>query len=160
MESSRTDIVHIDGPIERYLDGAEVIALVVRASYDAPGANFFSPGTFSQQLGVITYPTGHVIPCHVHNPVAREVIRTQETLIIRSGSLRVHLYDDGGGFLATFDLGPGDVILLAGGGHGFEVIEDCSMVEVKQGPYAGENDKRHFTPGPAPAGCDELGGVR
>ena len=42
-------------------------------------------------------------------------------------------------------LGPGDVILLISGGHGFEVLEELNMVEVKQGPYAGETDKTRFT---------------
>jgi len=42
-------------------------------------------------------------------------------------------------------LGRGDVILLIAGGHGFEVIEELNMVEVKQGPYAGEMDKTRFT---------------
>ena len=38
----------------------------------------------------------------------------------------------------------GDVILLAEGGHGFEMLEDSEMVEVKQGPYAGDGDKTRF----------------
>ena len=41
--------------------------------------------------------------------------------------------------------GAGDVILLIEGGHGFEVLEEIEMVEVKQGPYAGERDKERFT---------------
>jgi len=36
------------------------------------------------------------------------------------------------------------VILLASGGHGFEVLEDLEMIEVKQGPYAGDADKTRF----------------
>lgn len=31
------------------------------------------------------------------------------------------------------------------GGHGFEVIEDVETVEVKQGPFSGDNDKTRFT---------------
>ena len=38
----------------------------------------------------------------------------------------------------------GDVILLATGGHGFEVLEEIEMIEVKQGPYTGDQDKTHF----------------
>ncbi len=40
----------------------------------------------------------------------------------------------------------GDVILLAYGGHGFEILEDAEMIEVKQGPYAGDMDKTRFDP--------------
>ena len=41
-------------------------------------------------------------------------------------------------------LSPGDVILLISGGHGFEVLEDLNMVEVKQGPYTEDRDKKRF----------------
>ena len=30
------------------------------------------------------------------------------------------------------------------GGHGFEVLEELEMIEVKQGPYAGDRDKTRF----------------
>jgi len=30
-----------------------------------------------------------------------------------------------------------DVILLIKGGHGFEVLEEIEMFEIKQGPYVG-----------------------
>ena len=38
----------------------------------------------------------------------------------------------------------GDVILLATGGHGFEVLEEIEMIEVKQGPYTGIDEKERF----------------
>ncbi len=38
----------------------------------------------------------------------------------------------------------GDIILLSKGGHGFEVLEDIEMIEVKQGPYSGDKDKTKF----------------
>jgi mannose-6-phosphate isomerase-like protein (cupin superfamily) len=56
----------------------------------------------------------------------------------------VDFYDDSQAYLESRLLGSGDVILLAEGGHGFEVIEDLEMIEVKQGPYAGEGDKTRF----------------
>ncbi|HSW61451.1 MAG TPA: hypothetical protein VLJ60_11665, partial [bacterium] len=77
-----------------------------------------------------------------HNP--REVVYTQEVLVMRKGKLRVDFYDNERNYLESRILEAGDVILLASGGHGFEVIEDVEMIEVKQGPYAGENDKTRF----------------
>jgi len=130
--------------VEEILDGETIIAIVVRASFSEPGAHFFSESHFSQQLGVITYPAGHVIIPHVHNRVPREVMYTQETLIIREGTCRVDLYRDDRTFLTSRDLRKGDVILLSTGGHGFSIAEDCSMIEVKQGPYAGDGDKTRF----------------
>ncbi len=39
----------------------------------------------------------------------------------------------------------GDVILLVSGGHGFVVLEEVEMIEVKQGPYSGDADKKRFS---------------
>ena len=47
-------------------------------------------------------------------------------------------------FLESRILNQGDVVLLAYGGHGFEMLEDSEMIEVKQGPYAGDMDKVRF----------------
>ena len=38
----------------------------------------------------------------------------------------------------------GDVILLASGGHGFQMIEQSEIIEVKQGPYVESLDKNKF----------------
>ena len=135
---------HPAPPVEQYMDGDAIIAIVIRASYTRPGPHFFSPAVFSQQLGVIEYPAGHRIEPHVHNLIAREVMHTQETLVIRKGRLSVDLYRDDRSPLATLELGCGDVILLASGGHGLTVLDDCSILEVKQGPYAGDRDKVRF----------------
>lgn len=132
--------------VEEVRDGDTIVAVIIRASFDEPGVHFFSQDRFSQQLGSIRYPSGHNIAPHVHNPVPREVMYTQETLFIRSGRVLVDLYRTDRTWLASRELGAGDVILLATGGHGFEIIEECSMIEVKQGPYPGEDDKTRFDP--------------
>jgi mannose-6-phosphate isomerase-like protein (cupin superfamily) len=91
-------------------------------------------------------PSGYVIPPHVHNPVPREVKFTKEVLFIRSGRLRVDFYSDSQEYLQSTILAAGDVILLAYGGHGFEMLEQTEIIEVKQGPYAGDHDKTRFKP--------------
>ncbi|MCF8345863.1 MAG: hypothetical protein K9G38_01520 [Bacteroidales bacterium] len=91
-------------------------------------------------------PEGYVIPPHVHNPVSREVQFTKEVLFIKSGKVRVDFYDDDQNYLESRLLQQGDVVLLAFGGHGFEMLEDSEIIEVKQGPYAGEADKTRFSP--------------
>ena len=88
----------------------------------------------------------YVIPPHVHNAVQRDVHFTQEVLVIKSGKVRVDYYDDDRNYLESRILNEGDVVLLAYGGHGFEMLEDSEMIEVKQGPYAGEMDKVRFEP--------------
>ena len=69
---------------------------------------------------------------------------TQETLFIKKGKLLVDFYDDEQSYLESRELVAGDVVLLIRGGHGFEVLEDLEMIEVKQGPYAGDQDKVRF----------------
>jgi hypothetical protein len=128
---------------EVVLEGV-LYALIIRREFDRPGVHFFTPGTFSQQVGFMSHPTGHRIKPHVHRDMQREVVRTQEVLLIRKGSLRVDFYGSTRQRLDSRTLVAGDVILLASGGHGFEVLDDCEMVEVKQGPYMGDQDKIVF----------------
>jgi len=90
------------------------------------------------------HQSGKKIDAHYHNPVQREVAYTQEVLFIKKGKLRVDFYDSNQIYIESHILETGDTILLVSGGHGFEVLEDIEMIEVKQGPYAGDNDKTRF----------------
>ena len=130
--------------IDRILHNNLELALIVRRSFRSEGISFLTPSAYSQQLGYMNRPAGHVIPPHVHNPVAREVHFTKEVLFIRSGRLRVDFYSDNQEYLESTVLEAGDVILLAFGGHGFEMLEPTEIIEVKQGPYAGDQDKTRF----------------
>ena len=134
--------------IERIEHEGEFLALIVRAGFAAPGITFFTSDDLSQQLGYMQHPSGKVIAPHTHNPVAREVHYAQEVLFIRRGRLRVDFYTKDQRYLHSRELAAGDVILLATGGHGFEVLEDVEMFEVKQGPYMGEACKTRFAPVP------------
>jgi len=134
------------GHVESVIDGGRLLAVIVRASFQCDGIEFFTPNDFSQQLGYMNRPEGYVIAPHVHNPVIREVSFTKEVLFIRSGRVRVDFYDDAQTYLESRVLHGGDVILLAFGGHGFEMLERSEIIEVKQGPYAGEADKTRFSP--------------
>lgn len=122
-----------------------VLAIILPAQFQADGIHFFTPNDFSQQLAYMKRPSGHVVQPHVHNPVRREVEYTKEVLFIRSGRLRMDLYDDQQQYLQSRMLSAGDVVLLVRGGHGFEMLEECEIIEVKQGPYAGDKDKTRFT---------------
>ena len=122
------------------------LAMILLNSYKADGIKFFTPDEFSQQLAYMNRPLGYAIQPHIHNPVAREVQFTKEVLFIKSGKVRVDFYDDNQNYLESHVLHKGDVILLAYGGHGFEMLEDSEIIEVKQGPYAGEADKKRFSP--------------
>ena len=36
------------------------------------------------------------------------------------------------------------MVLLITGAHGFKVLEKLEMIEIKQGPFAGDKDKIRF----------------
>jgi hypothetical protein len=86
----------------------------------------------------------YVIDPHVHNPVKREVVWTQEVLFIKSGKVRVDFYNNKKLYLESRIINKGDVILLASGGHGFTMLEESEIIEVKQGPYSSDKDKTRF----------------
>ncbi len=130
--------------IEEIVHNTVLLAIIIRSGYSQPGISFFTPDDFSQQLAYMHHPAGKAIQPHLHNPVPREVNYTQEVLFIKRGRLRVDFYDDSKNYLESRVLESGDVILLATGGHGFEVLEEIEMIEVKQGPYAGDRDKTRF----------------
>jgi mannose-6-phosphate isomerase-like protein (cupin superfamily) len=130
--------------IERIMHGEDELALILRHSYRAEGITFLTANDYSQQLGYMNRAAGYVIPPHVHNPVAREVRYTKEVLFIRSGRVRVDFYTDAQEYIESTVLEAGDVILLAYGGHGFKMLEPTEIIEVKQGPYVGDQDKTRF----------------
>jgi len=132
--------------IERLVDKGKIISIIIRASYKSENIEFFTPDDFSQQLAYMNREKDYVIPPHVHNPVKREVSYTQEVLFIKSGKVRVDYFDDDKNYLESHILSQGDVVLLSGGGHGFYMLEDSEIIEVKQGPYAGDKDKTRFDP--------------
>ncbi|HMS64415.1 MAG TPA: hypothetical protein PKD83_04075 [Ignavibacteria bacterium] len=130
--------------VENITHKGKLLAIIIPAEFDEKGIHFFTSNDLSQQLAYMHHPTGKIIEPHVHNPVRREVQYTQEVLFIKKGKLRVDFYDEDKEYLESRILKSGDVILLSTGGHGFEVLEEIEMIEVKQGPYAGDGDKTRF----------------
>lgn len=131
--------------VQKITRGDDLYAIIIRNNFSKPGIQFFTPDEYSQQLGFMKHPKGHVIFPHIHNEVKRDVFLTQEVLIIKKGKLRVDFYDDDKNYIFSEVLLEGDIILLSKGGHGFEVLEELEMIEVKQGPYCGEQDKTKFS---------------
>jgi mannose-6-phosphate isomerase-like protein (cupin superfamily) len=129
---------------EQVIHKSELLAIIVRNDFAGDGVHFFTPDEFSQQLAYMRHPRGKLIEPHMHNVVPRNITYTQEVLIIKRGKLRVDFYDRSKVYLESRILNAGDIILLAAGGHGFEVLEELEMIEVKQGPYTGDQDKTRF----------------
>jgi hypothetical protein len=130
--------------IETIKSNDNILAIILRANYKSEGIIFFTPNELSQQLGYMNRPKGYEILPHLHNRVKRNVEFTNEVLLIRSGKVRVDFYDENKDYFISQILDKGDVVLLVRGGHGFEMLEESEMIEIKQGPYVDDNDKTRF----------------
>lgn len=121
----------------------KIIAMVLRKNYKNKGIKFFTPRSFSQQVAQMSYDKGKQINCHYHKDIKKNNIKTQEVLIMKSGKMKVFLFDKKK-FICSKILNGGDLILLASGGHGFKILKKSVFIEVKQGPYSPEKDKIVF----------------
>jgi hypothetical protein len=124
------------------------LAIIVRSAYTPIQSDFLTPDSFGQQVAYMNRPKGEVIQAHIHEPISRTLIGTQEVLYIRKGRIRVDFYESDRSYVSSMILGAGDLMLLNTGGHGFEVLEDIDMIEIKQGPFAEGRDKTRFVPEP------------
>lgn len=135
--------------LEEIRHNEEVLAVILRAGFNKPGVSFVTPNDYSQQLAYMQHPAGKQIQPHVHRPFKREIHSTFEVLVIQQGKLRVDFYTQEQEYLFSHVLNRGDTILLTeAGGHGFETLEELQMLEIKQGPYAEDQDKIRFIPPP------------
>ena len=126
----------------------EILAIVVRGGFKGKTHNFFTPNDFTLQVGLNFYPSGHSIQPHIHLEQTKRIDRMQEVLFIKKGHVRMSLFDSKKTLVRTIDLFGGDLLLQAAGGHGFEILRSAEILEIKQGPFAGDQDKVRFTSSP------------
>jgi hypothetical protein len=126
----------------------QLLAIIISRRFCMPvgSTKFFTDNAASMQLGYFRHSAGHVIEPHRHTPAVRSIYDTQEMLLVRRGRLRVDLYNAENKVTDIRTLEAGDIILLVKGGHGFVCEDDTEILEIKQGPYLGEQDKTRFNP--------------
>jgi mannose-6-phosphate isomerase-like protein (cupin superfamily) len=130
--------------LEYIYSNGELISIILRSNFHKDEITFFTPDTLSQQLGYLPHKKGDIIQAHRHIYNKREVHYTQEVLFVKKGRVKVNLYDSRKKYVGSEIIQDGDFILLCGGAHGFEFLEDSILIEIKQGPYTGEQDKERF----------------
>jgi len=135
-------------PFWIYDSNLQPLALIVPAHFTSPRITFLTEDHFGQQVAYMSRPKGEVIQAHIHEPISRTLIGTQEVLYIRKGRIRVDFYEGNRSYVSSAILGAGDLMLLNIGGHGFEVLENIEMIEIKQGPFVEGRDKTRFVPEP------------
>jgi hypothetical protein len=130
--------------LEIFKDGDQILSLLIRAQADPKETTFFTPNEFYQQAGFVVYPAGGKITSHTHLPIKRNLIGTPETLFVRKGKLIARFFNSAHEQKGEVVIQAGDVLMLVSGGHGFTVIEDSVLLEIKQGPYTGLQEKESF----------------
>jgi hypothetical protein len=145
MENHEGDRSHMSA-IESISQGQTAIAYVVRADATGATTSFFTGDDATFQAGFVVYPAGGSVVPHIHLPVVRTIVGTSELLLVRRGRCIVDIYGDDQTLLASRQLETGDLVISVGGGHGFRMLEDTVLFEVKQGPYGGAAEKERFDP--------------
>jgi hypothetical protein len=131
--------------IEKILHKNKLFALIVKKQYrKKSGINFFTPNEATQQFGFMKHRKNHIVKPHTHNKRLTKILRTTEVILLLKGILRVDFYDDMKKYLFSKIINEKDIIMLVHGGHGFKILKDVEMIEIKQGPYHLANDKIKF----------------
>ena len=130
--------------VEIITANGQVLCYVIPNSVHPEKTTFITPPEGKQQVGFIVYPKDGVIARHIHKPLERHIIGMAEVVVIRSGHCQIEVFDEALSLVAKRDLYQGDVVLMVGGGHGFQIKEDTVILEIKQGPYLGVEDKELF----------------
>jgi hypothetical protein len=125
--------------------GDKIIAMVFKKDSHLKGSVFLTPSQYTLQLGVLQHAKGIVLRDHRHNPkIKYNVDTTQEFLYIEKGKVKVKFFDNDWNLVDEEILSAGDFMLHVSGGHGFEILEDIKMIEVKQGPYPGDKSAKIY----------------
>ena len=133
--------------IEKVLHKNKLFALIVRRQFrKKDGIKFFTSKEATQQFGYMKHKKNHIIKPHNHKKRLTRILKTTEVLLLLKGILRVDFYNNKEKYLFSKIINAKDIIMLIHGGHGFKVLKNIEMIEVKQGPYAGEADKTRFDP--------------
>jgi len=131
--------------IEKIIYKKKLYAIIVKGKYrNKKGLTFFTPNNATQQFGYINHKKDYIIKPHKHKKRLTKILTTTEVILLLKGSLRVDFYTESKKYLFSKIINKGDIILLASGGHGFKVLKDAQMIEVKQGPYSLSKDKIKF----------------
>ncbi len=131
--------------IEYIKNKANVLtSIIIQRDYRPDSTTFITNPDLAQQVGFVVYPAGGIIKRHIHKYVDRQNISSSEALIVREGKLEIDIFDQDKNLIATRKLEAGDFVLMVSGGHGFRILEDTILLEIKLGPYAGAADKELF----------------
>lgn len=120
---------------KKIYDRGGIYALVLRKGAEAKGVNFITPRNYPLQVGVQLRRKNELIKSHIHKSTKKEIKTIQEFIHIDYGRVKVSIFNENGEKISDIILNSGDSMLQVRGGHGFKVLKDTKLIEVKQGPY-------------------------
>ena len=121
-----------------------LLAYLIRVDFSNEITSFITPPEHNFQVGLVVRPKGGEIQSHFHRKIERHISNTSEVLVLRKGHCEIDVFDDQQRLVETLRFSPGDVMVMVSGGHGFRMLEDTVLLEIKQGPYIGIEEKEHF----------------
>ena len=130
--------------VEEIADNGKTLAYIIRRELNPEKTTFPTPPDSNLQVGFVVYPAGGDIARHVHRPLERHIVGTSEVLVVRKGYCEVDIYNEEWQLIVTRVLQEDDILVLVCGGHAFRMLEDTVLLEVKQGPYTGLDEKERF----------------
>jgi hypothetical protein len=130
--------------METISSGGKILAYIIAAELTPDSTTFLTPPELNIQVGFVVCPAGEDIRRHVHRPLERHTVGTSEVLLVKHGRCEVEIFDEDRRPVACRTLRTGDLLLAIAGGHGFRMAEDTVLLEIKQGPYIGVDEKERF----------------
>ena len=127
-------------------ENGNVYAIIHRKEDWKKGLDFLTSEHMSVQVGAWNYDKGRILDSHIHKTYDRVTSKTEEVTFVVKGKMKVTLFDNDLNYFSEFILNEGDLSIVSYGGHGYEILEDNTMIlEAKNGPFISvEKDKIKF----------------
>ena len=131
--------------IENIKSNGKQLAYIIRNASRITGQHFFGNTEDFLQVGIMGLDKDTELKAHYHLPQNKMITKNQEVLIIVSGKMEVFFFEgDNNKKVGSSILKDGDVLVLLEGGHAFKILSDTKLIEVKQGPYEGQEKDKKF----------------
>ena len=127
--------------LEIIKDKSEILSIIIRKKFNNNKSKFITPGNLDFQIGFLKKKEKSIINIHHHPDKTKKIKTTSEVLFIKKGKIKVSIFNLKGVLICNKILKTGDIIMLARCAHGFKILKDCEMIEVKQGPFKVNNKK-------------------
>lgn len=129
--------------IERIVHNGEIVAIIARDVSRIKDVEFLTDPQDSLQVGILRRQIGQKVGPHKRHYKEQLISSMHQAVHVLQGSLLLKIYDENTEqIIRSLRMNAGDVVTLQKHGHGIEFLEETLILEIKQGPYPGENNAR------------------